>query len=155
MLFLLFDVAGSTYALPARRVVEVVPRVDLRPLAGMPRQIAGVMLHGGDLVPVVDLGLILGQGTCPSRLSTRIILVDVELPSGARGRMGLTAENVDRLHEHAAGDRRESPGAHGSSPLQPGVLRWDDVLAQEVDVDRLLAEDLRNDLFRSILGLSA
>jgi chemotaxis-related protein WspB len=76
MLLLTFTVGPNRYAVDVGRVIEVVPRVDLRPIPHAPAFLAGLMAYRGKVVPVVELGLLLG--TMPSRscLSTRIILVD-------------------------------------------------------------------------------
>jgi len=76
MLLLTFQAAGQLYAVDAARIVEVVPRVDLRPLPHAPAFLAGVFEYRGDVVSVVDLGVLLGAGPSPDRLNTRIILVD-------------------------------------------------------------------------------
>jgi len=76
MLLLTFQAAGQLYAADAARIVEVVPRVNLRPLPHAPAFLAGVFEYRGDVVLVVDLGVLLGAGPAPDRLSTRIILVD-------------------------------------------------------------------------------
>ena len=76
MLLLTFRAAGNLYAVDVARVVEVVPRVDLRRLPHAPEFIAGVFDYRGTVVPVIDLGIRLGSDRCRDRLSTRIILVD-------------------------------------------------------------------------------
>src|SRR4051794_7179766 len=76
MLLLTFRAAESFYAVDVSRVVEVVPRIDLRRLPHAPAFLAGVFDYRGMVVPVVDLGVLLGSESCADRLSTRIILVD-------------------------------------------------------------------------------
>ena len=58
-----------------RRVIELVPRVELRAIPHAPAFLAGLLGYRGEVVPVIDLGLLLGSSPCPDRLSTRIILV--------------------------------------------------------------------------------
>jgi chemotaxis-related protein WspB len=77
MLLLTFRAAESPYAVDVARVVEVVPRIDVRRLPHAPAFLAGVFDYRGMVVPVIDLGILLGSGACPYRLSTRIILVDL------------------------------------------------------------------------------
>jgi chemotaxis-related protein WspB len=76
MLLLTFRAAESLYAVDVARVVEVVPRVDLRRLPHAPAFIAGVFDYRGTVVPVIDLAVLLGSEPCRHRLSTRIILVN-------------------------------------------------------------------------------
>jgi chemotaxis-related protein WspB len=92
MLLLTFQAAGQLYAVDAARIVEVVPRVDLRPLPHAEASLAGVFEYRGDVVPAVDLGVLLGAGPAPDRLSTRIILVDRAAAAAGRPAVGRDAE---------------------------------------------------------------
>ena len=134
MLVLTFRVAEVPYAVAVRRVVEVVPRVGLRALPHAPGHLAGLLRYRGGVVPVVDLGLLMGGAACRDRLDTRIILVDAGRRGG--GLVGLVAERVDdvrRGRRVAAGrrragdrrralprgrlrDRRRAPAAHRARP---------------------------------------
>ena len=91
MLMLLFYVGDDRYALDSRRVVEVVPTVALKKLHGAPEYIPGLFNYRGHLVPVIDLCHMI-QGT-PARpyLSTRIVLVNCQLPD-------TSFANSDNLH---------------------------------------------------------
>jgi len=96
MLVLTFRVAEVLYAVAVKRVVEVVPRVALRGLPHAPDYLAGLLRYRGGAVPVVDLGLLMGESACRDRLDTRIILVDGGLHGGpGPGYLGLIAERVD------------------------------------------------------------
>jgi chemotaxis-related protein WspB len=76
MLLLTFTAGANRYAINVARVVEVVPRVDLRKIAHAPAYLAGLLGYRGKVVPVIDLGLLLDAGPCRDCLSTRIILVN-------------------------------------------------------------------------------
>lgn len=102
MFLLTFRVADNLYAADVARVVEVVPRVDLRPLPHAPAFLVGLFEYRGGVVPVVDLGLLLGQVPCRDRLSTRIILVSDSADD----------HNDERRFEE------ESPDDHGGRPRQ-------------------------------------
>ena len=75
MLLLTFTVAGEPYALDVGAVIELVPRVELRAIPHAPAYLAGLLAYRGEVVPVIDLGLLLGSSASANRLSTRIILV--------------------------------------------------------------------------------
>ncbi len=74
MFLLTFRAAQSPYAIDVARVVEVVPKIELRRLPHAPAYLAGLFDYRGTVTPVVDLGLLLGSEACPDRLSTRIIV---------------------------------------------------------------------------------
>jgi chemotaxis-related protein WspB len=78
MLILTFTAGGNCYGVDVAQVVELVPRVELRTIPHAPGFLAGFLGYRGQVVPVIDLGLLLGAGPCPDRLSTRIILVKPE-----------------------------------------------------------------------------
>ena len=96
MLVLAFRVAEVLDAVAVRRVVEVVPRVALRAIPHAPRFLAGLLRYRGGAVPVVDLGLLMGEVASSDRLDTRIILIDCGVHGGdGLGFLGLIAERVD------------------------------------------------------------
>jgi chemotaxis-related protein WspB len=76
MLLLTFTVGANRYAIDVTRVVEVVPRVELRKISHAPAFLAGLLDYRGKIVPVIDLGLLLDTAGSRDCLSTRIILVN-------------------------------------------------------------------------------
>ncbi len=93
MKYLLFDAAAHTYMLAAVDITEVIPCVELVPLAAAPLGVCGYMQYRGDKVPVVDLCLWQAGNACHRLLSTRIIVTSC----GAgefRAPLGILAENV-------------------------------------------------------------
>ena len=98
MLVLKFRVTGLSFAVAVTTVVEVVPRVELRPLPHALPHVAGLLRYRGGAVPVVDLGLLMGESACRDRLDTRIILVDVGRHGGVgSGFLAMVAERVDQV----------------------------------------------------------
>lgn len=148
MQLLTFTVAGESYAIESRRVVEVLPLVPARPIPLTPGYVRGVFTYRGSLVPLVDLGRRLGDVDLEERLSTRVIVVEY-LPPGPRrpARLGLVAENVISI---VAAERAETslPALElASAPFLGRILRIDGRTVQVVDVDRLLPADLAAGLF--------
>jgi chemotaxis-related protein WspB len=76
MLLLTFTAGANRYAVDVARVVEVVPRVELRSIPHAPEFLAGLLGYRGKMVLVIELGLLLDVGPCRDCLSTRIILVN-------------------------------------------------------------------------------
>jgi chemotaxis-related protein WspB len=94
MLFILFRLGEERYALEAAHVIEIIPRLPLRPQPGTPDFVAGLFNYRGTVVPVLDLGTLTLGVPCAEQLSTRIILIDYTLKSGVRKVLGLIAEAV-------------------------------------------------------------
>ena len=140
MLVLTFRVAEVPYAVAVRRVVEVVPRVELRVLPHAPGHLVGLLRYRGGAVPVVDLGLLMGDAACRDRLDTRIILVD----GGVHGRaglgfLGLVAERVDDVLA-VDESRRAVVGLEiAEAPYLGAVYETDDGLLQLVEPGKILA----------------
>jgi len=84
---LLFACGTRWYAVPAPLAAEVVTFPELTRVPGSPAHLLGVFNHRGEVVPVVDLDLLVAGASQPS---SRAVLVRV-----ARGVVGLTATAVD------------------------------------------------------------
>jgi chemotaxis signal transduction protein len=95
VLAIVFQVADERYALPARDVVEVLPRVSLSRMPHAPPWNAGLLAYRGTAVPVIDLNRRLLDARCPPRLGNRILVLDVDRGGSApRERFGLLVEQV-------------------------------------------------------------
>jgi chemotaxis-related protein WspB len=139
MLVLTFRVAEVPYAVAVGRVVEVVPRVALRALPHAPAYLAGLLRYRGGAVPVVDLGLLMGESACSDRLDTRIILVD----GGSRGEgndglLGLVAERVDDVRAVDESRRAVAGLEIGDAPYLGPIYETDDGLLQLLEPGKIL-----------------
>jgi chemotaxis-related protein WspB len=118
MLVLTFQAAGNRYAIDVAHVVEVLPRIQLRPLPHAPSFLAGVFGYRGTVVPSVDLSVLLGTTGCRDWLSTRIILVDcrpAQMPQAEKQgdftEPALAGESVEQETARPKTDQHpESPG---------------------------------------------
>lgn len=67
MLLLTLKAGANRYAVEIARVIELVPRVELRLVPHAPPALAGFLGYRGKVVPVIDLGLLLG--TCRAAIA--------------------------------------------------------------------------------------
>jgi chemotaxis-related protein WspB len=148
MLVLSFEVGPSRFALDARRVVQVVPRVPLRSLPLAEHGLAGLLDLGGTVLPVLDLGLRFHHQPCADRLSTRIVVVRVP-HAGRDVPLGLVAERVIDLHEL---DEARTPPPDANVEGAGRVLRLGTELVQWIEPAALLPEHARVRLYDTILG---
>jgi chemotaxis-related protein WspB len=135
MLVLTFRVAEIPYAVVVRRVVEVVPRVELRAIPHAPGHLAGLLRYRGDAVPVVDLGMLMAGSPCPDRLDTRIILVD----RGVGGLLGLVAERVDDVRSVDQSRRAVAGLEIDDAPYLGPIYETDDGLLQLIEPEKIQA----------------
>lgn len=147
MQLLTFTVAGQTYAVESRRVIEVLPLVPARPLPRVPDYIRGIFTYRGRLVPLVDLGRRLADADVAARLSTRVIVVEFSPPAAPRRRLGLVAENVVSIRSaedaEAALPALDLPDA----PYLGRMLRIGPETVQVLAIEHLLPEPIAAGLF--------
>jgi chemotaxis-related protein WspB len=136
MLVLSFRIADLPYAVAVRRVVEVVPRVGLRAIPHAPRYLAGLLRYRGGAVPVVDLGLLMGDVACSDRLDTRIILVD---GGEGLGYLGLIAERVDVVRPVDESRRAVAGLEIDEAPYLGPIYETDDGLLQLIEPAKIRA----------------
>lgn len=147
-LFLEFRIGNERYALQAIDVVEVLPRLPLKPIARAPSWVAGVFAWRGTVVPVIDLcALTFGQNA-EARTSTRLVLVRYPGEAQQMGQvLGLILEQAtDTVRCDPADfkpyglDNRQAPYLGPVREDAHGLLQW-------VRVNDLLDESVRALLF--------
>ena len=147
-LFLVFRIGGQRFALDTREVVEVLPRLPLKPIAHTPAWVAGVLAHRGALVPVVDISALSFGQPAPQRTSTRLVLVRYRAAPARPDRLlGLILEQAsDTLRCDPAEfrpyglDNREAPYLGPVREDAQGLLQW-------IGVQDLLDDQVRGLLF--------
>jgi chemotaxis-related protein WspB len=147
MLLLMFRAGESDYALDAARVVEVIPRVDLRPIPHAPAFVAGLLGYRGRVVPVIDFSLLVGAAASTPVLSTRVVLARFMGHDHEPRLVGLAAEDVSHV---VTVDRREvvAPAMQlEEAPFLGEVVRHDGGLIQLVLADKLLSERMQDALY--------
>src|SRR5512137_2415995 len=73
--FFCLRLLGGRYAFEAPLVTEVVRVGPLTRLPAAPAFLPGVFTHRGEVLPVLDIGQLVGQGSIPIRPSTRAAIV--------------------------------------------------------------------------------
>ena len=136
-LFLVFYIGAERYALQAVDVVEVLPRLPLKPIAHAPAWVAGVFAHRGQMVPVIDVSAMTFGQPAVERTSTRLVLVNYQ------GRLlGLVLEQANEMlrcnpadFQPYGLDNRDAPYLGPVRKDEQGLLQWisvDDLLSPAV-----------------------
>ena len=122
---LLIAVHDDWYAIELREVREVVPSPVVTPLPGAPPGLLGVFNLRGEVLPLFDIGVLLGLAPCP---------VDVRVAVAATldGPAGLTVAGQP--------ERVELGDDAGPAQRPSGIARFavGDRAVTLLDVDRLL-----------------
>ena len=143
MLYLLFQIGDVRYALDTATVLEIVPRVVLRPVLHAPRGVAGLLDYHASPVPVLDLCEMATGQPAQTRFSTRLILVQTPGQAGQPRVAGLLAERATTLLKRDSGDFRPT-GVHATDAPYLGPVTADsEGFIHRVDVEGLLSGDVR------------
>lgn len=160
---LLFHVGAESYALETHSIIEIIHRVELSQVYGMPAAIAGRFNYHGQIVPVLDLSQLLGGRPSRPALGTRIIVVQSQLaePIAENDRaakqtvFGLLAEQVAETIEisQQALDAEKTDGYRHSHAGQAYFGKA--LLHQQKMVQCLHTEKLLDELHHSLLTKAA
>ncbi|MFF7706898.1 chemotaxis protein CheW [Pseudomonas sp. NPDC007930] len=147
-LFLIFHIGQERFALAARDVAEVLPRIALKPVPQAPQWVAGVFAHRGQMVPVLDISHLTFGQPARARTSTRLVLVSYP---GAR-LLGLILEQASDTLRLPAAQFRALGLDNRRAPYLGPVYEAEDGLIQWVKVDALLDERVRDLLYSDAQG---
>ena len=147
MLYLLFQLGKSRYALEASRVIEVVPLLAIQQLPQAPRGVAGIFNYRGRAVPAVDLGALTLSQPASERFSTRIIIVNYPDDSGTIHLVGLIAEHATELLRKNPKDFVDPGVKLGAAPYLGPILMDGSSSIRLIYEQRLLPEPVRQLLF--------
>jgi chemotaxis signal transduction protein len=103
----LFEVAGSAYAIPIAEVLEVMESPQTAGIPGLPRRLAGVANHHGDALPLVSREALFDVSG-PALAASQHVLVLAER-DGEAALLGVPVDRVVGLAD-AALSRHQEPG---------------------------------------------
>ena len=137
---LLFCIGNNRYALDTKSVVEIIPKIKLKPVYGAHPAIVGLLNYQGSIIPVLSLNQLLGEHDCSVTLSTRIILINQKRPDKTQQVLGLLAEQVTETLD-------SSQVTHVADNVQVShksgfgkILLQQQAMIQCLEVDQLLSE---------------
>ena len=143
--YILFTVAGTTYALPSRDVKHMEMLEGVTRVPNAPAFVDGVVFSRGQVVPVVNLRVRFGFERAPYDLRTRLIVVQSAgrvlglVVDSAREFVNIPPDAIQPPHEALAGM---------SGRYVEGVASVGERLILTLDLSRILkfAENLSMDL---------
>ena len=136
--YVLFELAGATYALRSDDVVQLEMVGTPTPVPNAPPYVEGVVSVRGQVVPAVSLRTRFGFPRVAHDLRSRLVVVR------AQGRtVGLVVDSAREFATIPAAEIAPLPEGVGgmSGPYLRGTARRDDRLLLVIDVPELLALD--------------
>lgn len=85
---------GQRYAMPSAAIVEVIPVVQSRPVAGREVWMNGIFNYRGELLPLLSWSRLLGEDAGEVRMAARILVIRREGTSEPGKLFGLLVEHV-------------------------------------------------------------
>jgi len=147
MMLLLFQIEGERYGMDVNAVTEVIPRVPLQRLPRMPQGMAGLLNYRGEVVPVLDMSLMLHQRPSRPFLSTRIIVA--KMPGASNRYVGLMAEDVAETIKVRAEDFSKTGMEGDAEAFVDSVVLEGNRMIQKVDPAKLLTDEVRSFLIHA------
>ncbi|KWH08857.1 chemotaxis protein CheW [Burkholderia territorii] len=152
-LFLMFELDGERYALDAADIDEVLPLATTKVVPGAPEWIAGLLMRGGQPVPVIDVSMLALGRRAHALRSTRLVMARCRVGQFERDRV------IGLIVERATQTLRIDRAAFRASGVSTARTRWlgrvantSDGIVQQVSVADLIDDVARQYLFDGLPG---
>jgi purine-binding chemotaxis protein CheW len=129
MRVLIIPVNAEFYAVPMDSVRQVMQRTEVTRVPMAPSGLLGVINVRGEILPLLDTGVITGSGAIPSAPYSVLVNTDKETVALAAQAMPVTAD-------------LDEPVAEGSHPGEIGVYSSGGRLVVLIDTEELVAGHL-------------
>jgi chemotaxis-related protein WspB len=147
VLFLVFELDGDRYALDVNQLIEVLPLVNLKPLAKAPPGIAGLFDYRGLPIPAIDLSELIVERAAVRRRSTRMIVAIYPGSGDTQHALGLIAEKATTTVRLERALFKDMAVANGETPYLGPVARDGRGLIQWLTIPQLFPPSVRSALF--------
>lgn len=146
-LFLMFELDGERYALDAADIDEVLPLAIAKAVPGAPEWVAGLLMRGGQPVPVIDVPMLALGRRAHALRSTRLVMVRYRAGPLDRERV------IGLIVERATQTLRIDRTAFRASGVSTARTRWLGRVANTPDgiVQQVSVSDLIDDVARLVL----
>lgn len=134
--YLCFQLQEQSFGVPIDAVREIVEMQEITPVPHMPEYLRGVVNLRGQVIPVVDLRLRMGQAFREYDRRTCIIMVEYQ-----QRLIGLVVDRMEEVlhfdakHREAAPDYRDD---NGMSRFIASIGRQEDRVLMLLDVETIL-----------------
>ncbi len=130
---IVFGMQGQRYGLPIDTVLEIQQIVAISEVPDQTGSVVGVINLRGQVIPVIDLRLLLGMEVKPYELRTPMILTRT-----ARGVVALIVDDVEDVVGVPAGGMQAATGMYALADRLAGVCRLESGMVFVFDIDALV-----------------
>lgn len=120
------------YGVNVAKVREIIQKPELRSLVNAPESVAGMMTLRDKVLPVIDLGQILGQKSAD--VPNRIVVLEFN-----RIVVGVMVNAVSRIYR-LSWEQIEAPHSVASGSYITGLVKMDNRIILILDFERIIAE---------------
>lgn len=146
MLILGLNVGKERYGIEAKRVIEIVPLIELKKVPLAENAIKGLFNYRGTPTPVIDLCQLFEKRYCDNSLSTRIIIIEYKAISGATRPIGLVAEMVTDVMKCEVTEITNTGIQTNHNDFLGLVYKYNNDMIQLIDTHKVLPESISNQL---------
>ena len=146
--YLTFVLGDEYYGIGVLKIREIIRMLDIPPVPQMPEYVRGVVNLRGKIIPVVDLRMRFRLAKAETSERTCIIVVQVDLASGAKTQMGLVVDAVEEVVQLQVSDLEETPnfGARLQSDYILAMAKIRGKVKTLLDIDRVVTADAMADI---------
>ena len=137
MLMLFFYVGSKRYAVNTESVIEVIPKILIKPILQVPNYVVGAISYGGTEIPVIDFSTLTEATGSTESMHSRIFILS--RPKGDVSQLvGILSEKITEAIE-IENDKISASGVRVKEfPYFDGIIRLGSDIVQVVDVDQFL-----------------
>lgn len=139
MLMLLFYVGQKGYAIDTEAVLEVIPKVLIKPILHAPHYVLGTITYGGVQIPVVDFAQLTEGVNSKDSMHSRIFILSQQEGDSAPENLAILGEKITEAVEVPAVNVTPSGVKMKEYPYFDGVIRADGEVIQVVEAPALIS----------------
>lgn len=148
MMYLQFQLDQQRYVMTTRNVVTLLPVVRIQAIPNMPEYILGVINYHGESVPVIDLARLILNRAANSYLSTRIVIVEIEINTGEKKLTGLMIEKATEVIKIQESEFKASSLTKDQAPYIRSTYADSSGIVHSISPEALLSPADRQLLFQ-------
>ena len=134
---LFFYVGSKRYAINTEAVIEVIPKILIKPILHVPSYVVGAISYGGTEIPVIDFSSLTESSSSAESMHSRIFILS-RIKGDSSQQVGILSEKITEAIEVEV-ERVNASGVRVKEfPYFDGIIRCGSSVIQVVDADLLL-----------------